>query len=130
METKWIRHPNLPGQETEVPAQSVTIYSHSGWEVMDEPPEWVTVKPETTALEELTTVAQDAAGMPESPAGRESRDADELQKIASEASGTDRTSDSKSAPGNDESDAETADKNNDKPAVKRSRRAPSKEDDQ
>lgn len=112
METKWIRHPLMPdGQEVEVPAQSVSHYAHSGWEVMDEPPEWSTVRPEDAAMEELTTIAREAAGMPEPPAK------------------DDKASDSKSAPVNDESGDEP-DEPEDKPTdSKRSRRAPSKEAD-
>lgn len=127
MQTKWIRHPNLPdGQETEVPAQSVSHYAHSGWEVMDSPPEWSTVRPEDATLAELIAVAREGAGMPESPSGREQRDADELQRIASRASGTDTASDSESASDNDESDDETDDK--EKPTGSRTRRAPKKGD--
>lgn len=119
MNTKWIRHPNLSdGQEVEVPAQSVGHYSHSGWIVMDEPPEWATVRPEDATLAELTAVARDAAGMPETPAGRERRDADELRDLASKASGTDEASDSD----NDETD------DKEKPTVSRTRRAPTKGD--
>lgn len=111
METKWIQHPMLPdGQEVEVPAQSVGHYSHSGWTVMDGPPEWATVRPEDAAMAELTTIAREAAQMPEPPKD-------------------DKDSDSKSAPGNDESDDETADQEDEKPTGKRSRRAPSKEAD-
>jgi hypothetical protein len=35
----WMTHPNLPGHETEVPDSAVTIMSHSGWLLMDGPPE-------------------------------------------------------------------------------------------
>lgn len=117
MSTKWIRHPNLPdGQEVEVPAQSVSHYSHSGWEVLDSPPEWSTVRPEDAAMVELTTIAREAAQVPEAPAGREQKSADELQRIASKASGT-------------ESDSEPDDKEDEQPTGKRSRRAPTKEAD-
>lgn len=103
MATKWIRHPNLPdGQEVEVPAQSVSHYSHSGWEVMDSPPEWATVRPEDATLAEMSVPTADAPGV---------RDADE-------------TSGSKSS-----DDDETADKEDKPTESKRSRRAPSKEDD-
>jgi hypothetical protein len=34
----WIHHPKLPGQETEVPDQSVSMWSHAGWLLMDHPP--------------------------------------------------------------------------------------------
>lgn len=107
MNTKWIRHPNLPdGQEVEVPAQSVSHYAHSGWIVMDEPPAWSTVRPEDATLAEMTVPTADAPGV---------RDADEA-------------SDSESAPGNDESGDETADQEDEKPTgSKRSRRAPTKE---
>ena len=119
MDTKWIRHPNLEdGQEVEVPAQSVGHYSHSGWIVMDEPPEWATVRPEDATLAELTSVARDAAGMPEAPEPKEGRSAEELQKIASEASGTDQSSDSSES-----------DDQEDKPTGKRSRRAPTTKGD-
>lgn len=115
METKWIRHPKFPdGREVEVPAQSVGHYSHSGWVVMDGPPEWATVRPEDASLAELTAVARDAAGMPESPAGREQRDPDELRDLASGASGTE------SSGSNDETD------DKEKPTGSRTRRAPTK----
>lgn len=32
METVWIKHPNLPGQETKVPVQSLPHYFRSGWQ--------------------------------------------------------------------------------------------------
>lgn len=51
METAWMTHPNLPGQPIEVPKSAVTIHSHSGWTLMDEPPK-VTL-PEEIALAEL-----------------------------------------------------------------------------
>jgi hypothetical protein len=36
----WIRHPNLPGQETEVPAQSLPHHLRGGWEEFTpDPPE-------------------------------------------------------------------------------------------
>lgn len=38
MEMKWMCHPELPGQEIEVPAVSVDHYGHSGWLLMDGPP--------------------------------------------------------------------------------------------
>ena len=103
METKWIRHPNLPdGQEVEVPAQSVSHYAHSGWTVMDSPPEWATVRPEDATLAEMTVPTADAPGV---------RDADEA-------------SDSESTPDNDESGSETDDKEDKPTGTKRSRRAP------
>lgn len=39
MEMKWMCHPNLPGQEIEVREESVSHYAHSGWLLMDGPPE-------------------------------------------------------------------------------------------
>jgi hypothetical protein len=39
MEMVWMCHPNLPGQETEVPASAMPIYGMSGWLLMDGPPE-------------------------------------------------------------------------------------------
>lgn len=109
MQTKWIQHPMLPdGQEVEVPAQSVSHYSHSGWEVMDSPPEWATVRPEDAAMAELTTIAREAAQMPEPPTD-------------------DKASDSESAPDNDESGSETGDQEDKPTDTKRSRRAPTKE---
>lgn len=114
METTWIRHPNLPGQETEVPTSSVGHYAHSGWEVMDSPPEWVPVPPEKAALERLENSARESAGMPEALQRIESKAADELQRTASKASGTEPVPD----------DTE------DKPTKVRTRRVPAKEDDQ
>jgi hypothetical protein len=117
MRTKWIRHPNLPdGQEVEVPAQSVGHYSHSGWEIMDGPPEWATVRPEDANLAELSAVARDAAGMPEPPTdGKPAPKSDEeLSEIAQKASGTSEPDDSE-----DQEDKPTD--------TKRSRRAPTKE---
>ncbi len=119
MRTKWIRHPNLPdGQEVEVPAQSVNHYSHSGWEVMDSPPEWSTVRPEDATLAELTAVARDAAGMPESPSGDKPapKTNEELSEIAGKASGTSEPDDSEDP--------------KDKPTGSRTRRVPKKGDDQ
>jgi len=108
VETKWIRHPGLPdGQEVEVPAQSVGHHAHAGWVVMDGPPEWATVRPEDAAMAELTTIAREAAQMPEPPG--------------------DKDSDSESAPDNDGSDDESGDQEDKPTGAKRSRRAPTKE---
>lgn len=102
MNTKWIRHPNLPaGQEVEVPAQSLSHYAHSGWEVLDEPPAWAAVRPEDAALAELEN-------------GPVRRTDDELQEIARKASGMPKSP--------------SADSEDEKPTGKRSRRVPSKED--
>lgn len=38
METKWMCHPDLPGQPIEVREESVSHYAHSGWLLMDGPP--------------------------------------------------------------------------------------------
>lgn len=116
METKWIRHPNLPdGQEVEVPAQSWSHYAHSGWVVMDEPPEWATVRPEDATLAELSAVARDAAGVPEPPDGnREPKSDEELSEIAQKGAGIPEPDDSE-----DKEDKPTD--------TKRSRRAPTKE---
>lgn len=116
MKTKWIRHPNLPdGQEVEVPAQSVSHYSHSGWEVMDSPPEWSTVRPEDATLAELSTAARESAGMPESPAeGKSAKTDEELSEIAQKASGM--------------PEPDSGDPEHEQPTdTKRSRRAPTKE---
>ena len=43
-------HPNLPGQDIEVPSSSVSTHSHSGWVITDPP---VIELPETRALAEL-----------------------------------------------------------------------------
>lgn len=108
METKWIQHPLLPGQETEVPAQSVSHYAHSGWVVMDEPPAWSLVKPEDAAMAELQEIVREAAGMPKPPTD-------------------DKNADSESAPDNDESGDESGDQEDKPTDTKRSRRAPTKE---
>ena len=39
MDMKWMCHPSLPGQEIEVPESAVSVHSHSGWLLMDGPPE-------------------------------------------------------------------------------------------
>ena len=39
MDTVWICHPKLPGQETQVPESAVAVLAHSGWLLMDGPPE-------------------------------------------------------------------------------------------
>lgn len=108
METKWIRHPNLPeGQEVEVRADAVRHYAHSGWEVMDAAPDWATVRPEDAALAEMTP---------------ERRDAEALKR-------TDETNDSESTTANDESGDESAEEKTAKPTGSRTRRTP-KGDDQ
>lgn len=35
----WMSHPSLPGQEINVPESAMTIHAHSGWLLMDGPPE-------------------------------------------------------------------------------------------
>jgi len=39
MDMVWVVHPNLPGQETQVAKSAVPILAHSGWLLMDGPPE-------------------------------------------------------------------------------------------
>lgn len=39
MKMVWMSHPNLPGQEINVPESATTTHAHSGWLLMDGPPE-------------------------------------------------------------------------------------------
>lgn len=65
MKTVWLAHPDLPDQPIEVPEQSVTIYSHSGWVLRDEP--------EKTPEQEVEV---DVHGQPVSATSKASKSAD------------------------------------------------------
>lgn len=56
-------HPNLPGQDIEVPRSAVSTHSHSGWVVTD-PPE--VERPETKALAELESRTAEKESEPQS----------------------------------------------------------------
>jgi hypothetical protein len=57
METVWMRHPNLPGQEIEVPKSAANTHAHSGWVLLEAPPE--VVRPEDSSLAILNAMTAD-----------------------------------------------------------------------
>lgn len=104
METKWMCHPTLPGQEIEVPEQAVDHYAHSGWLLMDGPPE--RDEPDSVARATVRGEPYDSG---------ESADAKSMEAPSKTDDDSSESSDEKS---DDKSD-------DDKPTTSRTRRASS-----
>lgn len=48
MRTVWMQHPSLPGQEINVPESAAPVHAHSGWVLMDAPPERLAELPDNS----------------------------------------------------------------------------------